>query len=104
MDLAADSLTIPALLAATVARSGDELALGCFRDGALRWHTWRDVWNAANWLAAALQAAGIKSGDRVAHVSENRYEWVITDLALHLVKAVHVPIHVTLSGAQIAAQ
>jgi long-chain acyl-CoA synthetase len=40
----------------------------------------------------------------VAHVSENRYEWIITDLALHLAGAVHVPIHVTLAGEQIAEQ
>ena len=51
-----------------------------------------------------LRIAGIAPGDRVAHVSENRYEWIITDLALHLVGAVHVPIHVTLSAEQIAEQ
>ena len=49
-------------------------------------------------LAAAIQAAGVEPGDRVAQVSENRYEWIITDLAMHLAGAVHVPIHVTLSG------
>ena len=51
-----------------------------------------------------IASAGIEPGDRVAQVSENRYEWVITDLALHLAGAVHVPIHVTLSGEQIAQQ
>ena len=40
----------------------------------------------------------------MAHVSENRYEWIITDLALHLAGVVHVPIHVTLSAEQIAEQ
>ena len=74
------------------------------RGGELHWRTWREVADDAAQLAAAIQAAGIAPGDRVAHVSENRYEWIITDLALHLAGAVHVPIHVTLSGEQIAEQ
>ena len=98
------SLTIPAFLADAVARRGDEPALGMIRDGELHWRTWREVWRDAQALAATLRAAGVQPGDRVAQVSENRYEWIITDLALHLAGAVHVPIHVTLSGEQIAEQ
>jgi long-chain acyl-CoA synthetase len=96
--------TIAAFLAATVARQGEERALGFVRNGDLHWRTWREVFDAAARLAATMQEAGITAGDRVAQVSENRYEWIITDLALHLASAVHVPIHVTLSGEQIAAQ
>ena len=83
---------------------GHEPLLGYIRDGELHWRTWQEVADAAASLAAELRAAGIAPGDRVAHVSENRYEWIITDLALHLAAAVHVPIHVTLSGPQIAEQ
>ena len=96
--------TIPAFLAKTVANRANEPALGTIRDGQLRWRTWREVWSDAQSLVATLQATGIEPGDRVAQVSENRYEWIITDLALHLAGAVHVPIHVTLSGQQIAEQ
>jgi long-chain acyl-CoA synthetase len=96
--------TIPAFLAKTVADRADELALGTIRDGQLRWRTWREVWSDAQALTAVLGAAGIEPGERVAQVSENRYEWIVTDLALHLAGAVHVPIHVTLSGQQIAEQ
>jgi long-chain acyl-CoA synthetase len=96
--------TIPAVLADTVTRCGDEPALGFIRGSELRWGTWREVADEAASLAAAIRAAGIEPGDRVAHVSENRREWVITDLALHVAQVVHVPIHVTLSGEQIAAQ
>ena len=40
----ADTLqTIPAFLADTVARRGDEPALGFIRDGELHWRTWREV-------------------------------------------------------------
>jgi long-chain acyl-CoA synthetase len=96
--------TIPAFLANTMARRGQEPALGCIRDGKLHWRTWNEIAADAAQLAAATQAAGVAPGDRVAHVSENRYEWIIADLALHMLGAVHVPIHVTLSGRQIAEQ
>jgi long-chain acyl-CoA synthetase len=96
--------TIPAFLADTVARHGEEQALGFIRASELHWRTWREVFDEAAQLAADVRSAGIEPGDRVAQVSENRYEWIITDLALHLAGAVHVPIHITLSGEQIAAQ
>ncbi len=96
--------TIPAHFARTVAQRGDERALGAIRGGELRWRTWREVAEDVAHLAATIAATGIAPGDRVAHVSENRYEWIITDLALHLAGAVHVPQHVTLSPSQIAEQ
>jgi long-chain acyl-CoA synthetase len=98
------SQTIGEFFARTVASRLDESALGFIREGTLHWHTWQEVADAVISLGADLRAAGIALGDRVAHVSENRYEWIITDLALHLIEAVHVPIHVTLSGRQIAEQ
>src|SRR4051812_11741220 len=99
-----DRPAITEFLAWTVASRGNEPALGFIRSGELQWRTWQEVADAAASLAAELQAAGIVPGDRVAHVSENCYEWIITDLALHLAAAIHVPIHVTLSGSQIAEQ
>jgi long-chain acyl-CoA synthetase len=96
--------TIAAYFARVVASRENELALGYIRNGKLEWRTWQEVADAANSLATKLKAAAIAPGDRVAHVSENRYEWIITDLALHLAGAVHVPIHVTLSGPQIGEQ
>ncbi len=96
--------TIAEFFTRTVADRKDESALGFIRDGKLHWRTWREVAHDVASLAAEIRAAGIEPGDRVANVSENRYEWIITDLALHLADAVHVPIHVTLSGEQITEQ
>jgi len=104
MDEPATSPTISDFLADSVSRRGDEPALGYIRGGELQWLTWQQVADEAAHLAASIRAAGIAPGDRVAHVSENRYEWIITDLAIHLAGAVHVPIHVTLSVEQIAEQ
>src|SRR3989304_7636356 len=96
--------TIPAFLSTTIAHRGNEPALGFVCEGVLRWRTWGELADDVDRMAAAISAIGVRPGDRVAQVSENRYEWIITDLALHVAGAVHVPIHATLSGEQIAEQ
>jgi long-chain acyl-CoA synthetase len=104
MEASANTSTISDFFASSVTRRGDEQALGFIRSGELRWRTWREVADEAAGLASVMRSAGVERGDRVAHVSENRYEWIITDLAIHLAGAIHVPIHVTLSPEQIAEQ
>jgi long-chain acyl-CoA synthetase len=52
-------------------------------------------------LAAALESAGVASGDRVAMLSENRPEWAITDYAATGLGAVDVPIYPTLPANQV---
>ena len=49
------------------------------------------------WLALGLLSLGIKKGDRIATVSGNRPEWSITDMALAMIGAVHVPVYSTIS-------
>ena len=46
-------------------------------------------------LALGLAALGVRRGDRVALLSENRYEWAVTDLATLGQGAVTVPIYPT---------
>ena len=53
-------------------------------------------------LAQAFLAWGIKKGDRVALLSENRWEWSVTDFAVLAIGAVDVPIYPTLTAEQIA--
>lgn len=103
-NMASSSRTIIDYFAEAVAHRGKEQALGFIREGVLHWRTWSEVASDVTRVANVIRSAGVSSGDRVAQVSENRYEWIITDLAVHLVGAVHVPIHVTLSGEQIAEQ
>jgi long-chain acyl-CoA synthetase len=97
-------LTIPDFFARAVELRANESALGEIRGGELRWRTWSEIARDVVALAAELRLAGVGPGDRVAQVSENRYEWIVVDLALHSIGAVHVPIHVTLSSEQIAEQ
>ena len=52
-------------------------------------------------LALGLQSLGVRRGERVALLSENRYEWAITDLATLGQGAVTVPIYPTLTAPQV---
>lgn len=69
-----------------------------------------DVWNYLNGLevidrvkriALGLSAMGVKPGDRVAIISENRPEWSFVDLAILSLRAVNVPIYTTQAVEQI---
>ena len=52
--------------------------------------------------AAALDAWGIRPGDRIAILSENRPEWPMADMASLLLGAVTVPLYTTLTADQSA--
>src|ERR1035438_5874607 len=51
-------------------------------------------------VARALESWGIRKGDRVAILSENRPEWTITDFAALALGAVTVPVYATQTTEQ----
>lgn len=53
-------------------------------------------------VAEAFRAWGIRKGDRIAILSENRWEWAVTDFAALALGAVDVPIYPTLTAEQTA--
>lgn len=52
-------------------------------------------------LADALRGWGVGKGDRVAILSENRWEWQVTDFAVLAIGGVDVPLYPTLTPDQI---
>ncbi len=64
--------------------------------------TYAGVQDEVRRAAAALAHFGIKRGDRVAILSENRLEWALSDWACLCIGAVDVPIYSTLPAAQVA--
>lgn len=52
-------------------------------------------------ITLGLANLGIKAGDKVAIISENRPEWSLTDLAILSLRAVNVPIYTTQAVEQI---
>ena len=53
------------------------------------------------WLATGLHDLGVKRGDRLAILAENRPEWTISDFAILCAGGVSVPVYPTLLGWQI---
>jgi long-chain acyl-CoA synthetase len=53
-------------------------------------------------LAAALRSRGVRRGDRVVLLSENRIEWAIADFAILSLGAITVPIYATLPSGEVA--
>jgi long-chain acyl-CoA synthetase len=51
-------------------------------------------------FAFGLASLGVKRGDRVAIIAENRPEWVVADLAIVSLGAVDVPIYPTMTAKQ----
>ena len=92
--------TIPDLFSRAVQRSPDLPAIGTIRNGQLYWRTWQELASDVNQVAAGLNQAGISTGDHVAHWASNRYEWILADLAIVSLGAVHVPLHASLSFEQ----
>lgn len=53
-------------------------------------------------LAEVFLGWGAQKGERIALISENRWEWAVTDFASLAIGAVNVPVYPTLTGEQIA--
>ncbi len=77
------------------ARRGDRPFLWAKRDGAYRPISWRDAERQVRAMARGLRALGIRRGDRVGLVAENRPEWTIADLAIMAAGAITVPAYTT---------
>ncbi len=77
------------------AEKGDGPFLWVKREGAWTPTSWREAAETVARLAAGLRAIGVKPGDTVALVSENRPEWCMADLAIMAAGCVTVPTYIT---------
>jgi long-chain acyl-CoA synthetase len=85
-------------------RLGPRPALRVKHYGLYRDLNWDDYRTEALACAAALVDVGVRPGDRVGLLSENRLEWLIADLGLLAAAAVNVPPHAPLSARQVQFQ
>ena len=61
-----------------------------------------DYINHCNFVSYALLSMGIKKGDKVAIISNNRPEWIFTDLGISQIGAISVPVYPTISKEEYA--
>jgi long-chain acyl-CoA synthetase len=78
-----------------VLRRNERPFLWAKRDGSYRALSWQRVAEQAHALAKALSAKGLRRGDRVLLVAENRPEWLIADLAIMSAGGITVPAYTT---------
>jgi long-chain acyl-CoA synthetase len=74
------------------------------RDGLYHDVSWAEYRWMADRAAAGLIELGVNPGDRVAILSENRYEWLIADQAILSTGAADVPLHAPLAPRQVEYQ
>ena len=84
-----------AMFFARAAEKGDAPFLWAKPDGAWVSTSWAEAARQVASLAAGLRAIGVKPGDRVMLVAENRPEWCISDLAIMAAGCVTVPTYIT---------
>jgi long-chain acyl-CoA synthetase len=77
------------------AQKGDAPFLWAKREGSWQSISWSDAARQVAALAEGLRTLGLEPGDRVMLVSENRPEWLISDLAIMAAGCVTVPTYTT---------
>ncbi|MGZ5915391.1 MAG: AMP-binding protein, partial [Hyphomicrobium sp.] len=87
--------SLPAMFFAQASRLTDRPFLWSKVDGVYRPQTWTAIADQVSAVARGLQAAGVKPGDRVMLVAENRPEWLIADVAIMSIGAIAVPAYTT---------
>src|SRR5829696_10522918 len=96
-----EASSVPGLILAAVSRHNKEDALSYRADG--KWHNIPAaafVERVKN-VALGLAGLGVRPGDRIALLSENRPEWSIADLAILSLGAFNVPIYTTQALEQV---
>jgi len=79
--------TLPKLLARNAAQHGQDIALREKQLGIWRSYTWRDYQERVRLRALGLHHLGIKRGDVVGLIGDNRPDWLFGEIAAHAVGA-----------------
>jgi len=87
--------TLPGRLALHARTHPDDVAMREKRLGIWQEYTWRDYWQRVGWSARMLWELGIRPGDHVALLSDNRPEWLWVDLGAQTIGARSVGIYQT---------
>ena len=97
----AELTTVNDVLAEVSGRGGSTAML--FQNAAGEWKpiTSDELHGRIRALADVLQAWGVKKGDRVALIAENRWEWPVVDFAVLAIGGVDVPLYPTMTPEQI---
>src|SRR3982751_5631221 len=93
--------TVPKLCLAAIQKHAKRDALNTKRTGEWQHIPAETFVERVRRIALGLSELGVKAGDRVALLSENRPEWSIVDLGILSLGAVNVPIYTTQAVEQV---
>ncbi|WP_319524895.1 long-chain fatty acid--CoA ligase [uncultured Desulfosarcina sp.] len=85
-----------------VAKYNNRLAVEKKRSGRWESASWTQYYDNARSVGLGLLSLGVEKGDRVALLSENRLEWLYTDMGALGIGACLVPIYTTLTADEVA--
>src|SRR5258708_6096741 len=97
----ADLQTVNDVLVKVTSRGDAVVWLWQDASGAWNLMTSDEVYGRVRALAGAFRGWGLEKGDRVAILSENRWEWPVVDFATLAIGGVDVPLYPTLTPEQI---
>lgn len=84
--------SVPLLLKDRVAKHGDVyLQAQKNKDGEYQYYTYAEVYEKVIAFALALRSLGVHRGSNVALISDNRREWLISDIAIQTLGGADVP-------------
>lgn len=90
-DIFMKSQTLNEMLRDSVNLYGDRAAFKVKKDGKFAPITYKEFYNKVETFGTGLLGIGIEKFDHVGLVSDNRFEWIITDMAIIGLRAVDVP-------------
>ncbi len=96
-----DLVTMNDVLVRATGRGDVEVMLWQDRDGAWKPISSNELYGRVRALADVFRGWGLGKSDRIAILSENRWEWAVTDFATLAIRGVDVPLYPTLTPEQI---
>ena len=93
--------TVVKLFATRCAEMGDRVAHREKDLGIWQSYSWRDYWDHAKWLGLGLRALGLKRGEVVSILSEDRKEWLYADMGIQCVGGIASGVYTTDSASQL---
>jgi long-chain acyl-CoA synthetase len=97
----ADLKTVNDVLVTVTSRGDAAVILAQGKDGGWKPISSNELYGRVRALVDVFKGWGLVKGDRVAILSENRWEWAVTDFAVLAMGGVDVPLYSTLTAEQI---
>ncbi|MCS6883868.1 MAG: long-chain fatty acid--CoA ligase [Acidobacteriota bacterium] len=94
--------TLVELLHDSAAKRDRQDAFKYKHEGVWKTCSYGEMLKRARQIALGLHSLGVRKGDRVAILSENRIEWIAADLGILCLGAANVPLYSTLTEKQVA--